>query len=106
VLAASARKRLVLREANDRIARLADEWNQTGVSLFCECSDHGCVEAFEITAAVYGRIRADESHFVVFPGHERPDSERVVERSGHFVVVANPELNGTQARAREDRRDD
>jgi hypothetical protein len=94
-LAPSARNRLVLREVNDRIAELAGGWNETGVGLFvCECSDQGCAEALEITAPQYERIRADESHFVVFPGHEQSESEGVVERSGRFVVVANPGLDG------------
>jgi hypothetical protein len=86
------RDRRVLREVNDRIAELAGGWNETGVSLFvCECSDLGCAEALEITAAEYERIRADESCFVVSPGHEQPESERVVERSGRFLLVANAE---------------
>ena len=98
-LAAIARDRFLVREVNDRIAELA-EWYETGVSLFvCECSDQGCAEHVEITAAEYERIRADESQLVVFPGHEQPESERVVERSGRFVVVANPEPDGAQARA-------
>jgi hypothetical protein len=90
---------------NDRIAKLVDEWNETGVSLFiCECSDRSCAEALEITAAEYERIRADESHFVVFPGHEQPESQRVVERCGRFVVIANAEPDGRQAGASEGRR--
>jgi hypothetical protein len=96
-LAASARDRLVLREVNDRIAELTGGWNETGVGLFvCECSDQACAEAVEITAPEYERIRADESHFVVFPGHEQPESEGVVERRGRFVVVANRELDGAR----------
>jgi hypothetical protein len=95
VLPASARSRLVLREVNDRIVELAVKWNETGVRLFvCECSGQGCVEALEITEAEYERIRADESHFVVSPGHEQPKSERVVERNGRFVIVADAEPDG------------
>jgi hypothetical protein len=105
-VAAIARDRLLLREVNDRIAELADGWNETGVSLFvCECSGRGCAQALEITAAEYQRIRADESHVVVFPGHEQPESERVVERGGRFVVVAKPEPGGANGRVYEDRRD-
>jgi hypothetical protein len=72
--------------------------------LVCECSDLACADALEISAAEYGRIRADGSRFVVFPGHERP-SERVVERNGRFVVVASRELEHTQRRGSEGRRD-
>jgi hypothetical protein len=88
-----ARNQRLLREVNDRIAELA-KWNETGVSLFvCECSDLSCADALEISAAEYPRIRADDSHFVVCPGHERP-SERVIHRNGRYVVVANRELEG------------
>ena len=99
--AATARNRLVLREVNDRIAKLVGDWNETGVSLFiCECSDHSCAEALEITAAEYERIRADEANFVVFPSHEQAESERVVERRRRFLVVANAEPDGRQAPVR------
>lgn len=105
-LAAGARSWLLMREVNDRIAELAGEWNETGVSLFvCECSDLGCAEALEISAAEYQRIRADESYVVVFPGHEQAESERVVERNGRFVVVANAEPDGAHADAAGDGRD-
>jgi hypothetical protein len=80
-----------MREVNDRIAELAGEWNETGVSLFvCECSDLECAEAIEISSVEYKRIRAGESHFV-FPGHEQPGWERVVERNRRFIVVADGE---------------
>jgi len=86
-ITSEVRSRLVLREVNDRIAELVD-WNEIGVSLFvCECSDHECAEALEISSAEYARIRADAGHFVVFPGHERPTSDRVVRRNDRFAVV-------------------
>jgi hypothetical protein len=91
---------------NERIFELSEEGNEVGVSLLvCECSDLACADALEISAAEYGRIRADGSRFVVFPGHERPASERVVERNGRFVVVASRELEHTQRRGSEGRRD-
>jgi hypothetical protein len=94
-IAASVRDRLVLRDVNERIAELTGGWNETGVSLFvCECSDQRCAEPVEMTAAEYERIRADKSHFVVFPGHELPESEGVVERRARFVVVVDSELRG------------
>ncbi|HZO34208.1 MAG TPA: hypothetical protein VFB17_03930 [Gaiellaceae bacterium] len=98
-----ARHQLVLREVNERISELVGNRNEIGVSLFvCECSDPSCTDAVEISAAEYARIRADKSCFVVLPGHERPDSERVVENTGHFVVVANRELEEAQASIREE----
>jgi hypothetical protein len=96
-LARRDRNQRLMREVNDRIAELSGVWNEIGVSLFvCECSDPSCADAIEISEAEYARVRADESQFLVFPGHERPDSERVVERSLRFAVVANREPEGAQ----------
>jgi hypothetical protein len=91
---------------NDRIAELGGEWNVSGVSLFvCECGDPGCAEKLEIAAAEYERIPTDEDHFLVFPGHEQPESERVVERSSRFVVVATAAPTGAQRWANKGLRD-
>lgn len=93
---ARTHQQLVLREVNDRIAELSG-WNETGFSLFvCECSDPGCAEPLEISAAEYEQIRADNSRFVVLPGHEQPEFERVVNRNGRFVVVENRALTANQ----------
>jgi hypothetical protein len=79
----------LLREVNDRIAELAGR-NGIAVSVFvCECSDLTCADAVEISAADYARIKAEDSHYVVLPGHEDSASQRVVARTGRFVVVAN-----------------
>jgi hypothetical protein len=103
-LAARARNQCLLREVNDRIAELAER-NETGVSLLvCECSDLSCADALEISAAEYARIRTDESYFVVLPGHEQPESDRVVDRNGRFVVVANCEPEAAEAGSSEGRR--
>jgi hypothetical protein len=74
--AAQARNQLVLREVNEQIADLTGEWTETGE-----------------------RIRADEANFVVFPGHEQPVLERVVDRHSRFVVVATREPVGGSAHA-------
>lgn len=88
-LAARGRNQLVLRQVNEQIADLTES-NETGVSLFiCECIDQECAEALELSATEYERIRSEEANFVVFPGHEQPALERVVERHGRFVVVAS-----------------
>jgi len=90
---------------NERIAELA-AWNETGVSLFvCECRELSCAEALEISGVEYAAIRANESLSVVVPGHERPESERVVDRNGRFAVVADREPDGAHASMREGRRD-
>lgn len=93
----------LLREVNDRIAELAGR-NGAAVSLFvCECNDLTCADAIEISAAEYARIRVEDSHYVVLPGHEDSISQRVVARTGRFVVVTNRAAEAQHTR--EGRRD-
>jgi len=84
----AARNQVVFREVNERIAELTGLVSQTGVNLFiCECSDPGCAEAVEITAAEYEAVRADGCRFVIVNGHQMPEIERVVEGNSRFLVV-------------------
>lgn len=103
-LAGWARRQRLMREVNERIRELAER-NGTRVRLLCECGDDSCADAVEISAAQYALIRADESRFLLFPGHERPESDRVVERNGRFVVVADRGLDDGQPRGSEGRGD-
>jgi hypothetical protein len=105
-VASAARNHRLLRGVNDRIAALAGEQNAVGVSLFvCECSDLACTDTLEMSPAEYAQLRAEASHFVVFPGHERPESEHVIERHGRFIVVADREPEERQPRGGEGQRD-
>src|SRR5579862_4605819 len=46
-----------------------------------------CTEQITLTPEEYERVRADPTSFVLVPGHEMPDVERVVSRSDGFVIV-------------------
>jgi hypothetical protein len=35
----------------------------------------------------YEEVRSEPTHFLLAPGHHRPEVERVVERTGEFEVV-------------------
>lgn len=95
----NARYQVVFREVNEHIAALTGKWGQSGVCLFiCECCDHECSEALEITPAEYERVREDGARFVVFAGHERPELERLVQHNSRFQVVEKIGPAGTIAR--------
>lgn len=84
----SATRGILLREVNEHIAELNGAWGEVGVcSLICECSDPDCAESLEIEPAEYERVRVDGAGFLVLAGHERPEVERVVERTDRFLVV-------------------
>jgi hypothetical protein len=101
----NARSQALFREVNEHIAELSNDWRETRVSLFiCECSSQGCAEALEITAAEYERVRADGARFVVVPGHQAPNVERVIGGSGRFLVVEKLGAAAAIARASDPRR--
>jgi hypothetical protein len=83
-----ARRQVVFREVNERIAELTGLLNETGVNLLiCECSDPGCAESLEITPEEYEAVRADPARFVVLRGHQMLEGERVVDGNGRYLVV-------------------
>lgn len=83
-----ARNQVIFREVNERIAELDGEWGATGMNVYvCECSSQRCATELEITPTEYEQVRADGARFVVAPGHELAEVERVVEENERFLVV-------------------
>jgi hypothetical protein len=88
-----ARNEALFREVNERIVEL--ETGLTGygqddsllVGLVCECTREDCGQTIEVTRAQYESVRNESRRFLVLPGHEETDLERVVERHPHFLVV-------------------
>jgi hypothetical protein len=80
----------VFREVNERIENLAETFDLTSqqLDLVCECGDGGCVEKISMSHEEYELLRSDPHLFAVYPGHEIPDVERLVDkRKGYDVVV-------------------
>ena len=55
--------------------------------VVCECGVAGCSDPITIPAEAYEKVRAHPARFVVARSHVIPEAERVVERSGDYVVV-------------------
>ncbi len=88
----------LFREANENIALLEDRHGTTATEpvYICECANAGCAEQLAIDPETYRRVRGGARVFFVYPGHEDPQLERVVERhKGYFIV----EKTGRPARA-------
>ncbi len=82
-----ARNESLFREVNERIEEIAETMFKPSHSgFFCECGDADCVELLELSVGEYEEIRSDPRRFVVKPGHELPDFERVVEQESYYVV--------------------
>ena len=98
----------VFREVNERIETLAQTFDLDAepLDLICECGDASCVERIRMTRAEYEQVRSDAQQFAVFPGHEAPDLEEVVERRAGYDIVKKdeglPELIAEQSDPRKD----
>jgi hypothetical protein len=68
-----------------------EEANQAGkeakLVFVCECADRECSGRIEMTAADFDRVRRSDRHYILLPGHEIPELERIVEDRGAFEVV-------------------
>jgi hypothetical protein len=82
-----ARNEALFRNVNERVRELANELGAGPVAFVCECGQADCTESLRVSVADYERIRAEPTHFIVAPGHESPEVERIVERTEHYDVV-------------------
>ena len=57
------------------------------LTFLCECSDRDCTGRIQMVAADFDRVRRSERRYIVLPGHEIPEIERIVEDRGAFEVV-------------------
>ena len=81
-----AKNEILFRQVNERLDDMATSWSKT-TDYLCECSDTSCVEIVELTNDEYERVRSRATLFVVVPGHERPEIEKVVEANEGFLFV-------------------
>jgi hypothetical protein len=77
----------LFREVNERVAQMEAGFSGPHPSWVCECGDETCFQKVSVPIDEYRRIRANKAWFVVLPGHEKPDAERIVSRDGGFYVV-------------------
>lgn len=96
----------------DETNRIAIEENQKGMMIdiddetplqfYCECSDENCTKRVLVDYAEYNKIHEQRDHFIVVPGHELADIERVIGIEDEFYVVekyGNPPENVTELHA-------
>ena len=82
----------LFREVNERVADLQGDFSDPDPEWVCECGDETCFEKVDVPAEDYQQIRAHGDWFVIVPGHEKADIERIVRENGEFVVVEKIEL--------------
>ena len=77
----------LFRDVNERIAESAERFDADRTEFVCECADPNCTHRVEATLDEYEEVRADGATFMLVPGHEHADIERVVKRRRGFHVV-------------------
>jgi hypothetical protein len=82
-----ARTEALFRDVNERIAESAQRFDASSTQFVCECADANCTHRVEATLDEYEHVREDGTTFMLVPGHDHADIERVVERHHRFHVV-------------------
>ena len=77
----------LFRNVNERIAETAERFDASGTEFVCECSDPNCTHRVEASLAEYEQVRDESTTFLVVPGHEQGDIERVIADRGRFRIV-------------------
>lgn len=96
-----ARNQVLFREVNERLRELLDE--SVGMTEFlCECSNDDCIETVSLDLPEYERIRAFSDRFVVLPGHEILEIEKIVYESDRYSLVKR--IEGAEYAVRTDPR--
>ena len=102
----AAASEAIFRDVNERVVEIdrAHGVPAGDLSTFvCECSDSACLERVALHLAAYEVIRANPTWFVLVPGHETEEIERVVERHEGYVVVEKVGLAADVAREHDPR---
>ena len=82
----------LFREVNERVADLQANYSGPDPEWVCECGDETCFEKVAVPIEDYQQVRAHGDWFMITPGHEKADIERIVRENGEFVVVEKFEL--------------
>jgi len=96
------KQRITHTEINGRRVNEAIERGDGGSTavFVCECGHLGCNSTVELGIAEYEEVRTDFNRFLVLPGHEIPEVDKVIERHPQHLVVAK-RGTGAQEAARE-----
>jgi hypothetical protein len=93
----AARNEALFREVNEEVARLEQRLEGRAPQFVCECATESCVERVAVPLATYERIRSHPRRFVLKPGHEQENLERVIETGSAYVVVEKTAAAGIVA---------
>jgi hypothetical protein len=90
----AARNESLFREVNERIGSTANKLSPMFTEFMCECADDSCFEHVSLTSVEYSSVRRmGPIYFILKPGHEAPDIERVVGgEADRYEIVEKQEV--------------
>ena len=84
-----AQNEALFREVNERVGAIAATHGDDShvYEFYCECSNADCTLHVATTLGAYEAVREHPARFLVFPEHDLPDIETVIERTDHWWVI-------------------
>jgi diaminopimelate decarboxylase len=82
-----AKNEALLRAVNREIENASEQLGDRDLEVVCECGRETCGGLIYVTADIYDSVHIERDRFLVLPGHESPEIERVVEATERYVVV-------------------
>lgn len=86
-----AENEALFRDFNEEVGAVAHSFSAGGENrtfdFLCECGDPVCAQRVPVALANYEELRSSPVRFVVVPGHEIPDVERVVETTPDYNII-------------------
>jgi hypothetical protein len=94
----AATNEATIRDVNEGIER--GQWpgeEDAPIGFRCECARLGCNQLVELSVHEYEEIRANPRRFVVVPGHEFGEIEKVIEARPGYLIVEKQDQAGAVA---------
>jgi hypothetical protein len=104
-----AENEALFRDINERVRIMRDQAGDSARAadahhdFLCECALQDCLEKLQMTLLEYERVRSVPTDFVVAPGHEVAEIERIVSEGDRFTVVRKEGRAAEIARMRDPR---
>jgi hypothetical protein len=90
-----AENEATFRRANEALYRRFQELGAADLAPFlCECGNDRCTQTIRLNLEEYEEVREQSGRFVVVPGHEILEVERVVEAGERYDVIEKPSRVG------------
>jgi hypothetical protein len=81
-----AKNEVLFRSVNENIAGM-ERRSRLDAGFICECSQLQCSEIIPISVEEWELIHQDRSKFVLVPGHEEAEIERILSQPDGYLVV-------------------